>query len=324
MRIRPALMRGASSEAHIGQCRYSPGQKSGGEAVVVLTGRVCQSVTSRSSGRLPPAVILRPAFCTTRSGGRDFTTAMKRAVAASAVLLSATLVWGGLLVSGRGPWATDSAAVMVAGLVVLAAIAIVGMLVGASRWGRVLALVVAAAGPVMAVLIPVDAVWITGLALSVVAIYGLVGNATLGVIRTLPAASGPTPRVVAFALTLAAMPTLVAAVAPGGLEVGEWIVIVSGAVTAGLYAKAAPGALWAVRLLFPFATVGAAVATGMPRGLMWLAIGAGIGAFGWTKEARVAVRPLVEQGRAVPMLPEMVPPDILDAAGVDQRGRPRD
>jgi hypothetical protein len=101
-------------------------------------------------------------------------------------------------------------------------------------------------------------------------------------------------------------------------------VIVAGAVTAGLYAKAAPGALWAVRLVFPVATVAAAVATGMPRGLAWVAIGAGIGAFGWTKEARVAVRPLVEQGRAVPMLPEMVPPDILDAAGLDERGRPRD
>ncbi|MGF1668053.1 MAG: hypothetical protein ACFCVC_17470 [Acidimicrobiia bacterium] len=249
---------------------------------------------------------------------------MKRAIATSAALLSATLVWGGLVVSGRGPWATDAAAVMGAGLLVLGAIAIVGILVGASRWGRVLALVVAGAGPAMAVAIPIEAAWIAGLALSAIAIYGLAGNATLGVIRTLPAASGPTPRVVAFALTLAAMPTLVAAVSPDGLEGGEWTVIAAGAVSAGLYAKAAPGALWAVRLLFPIATVGAAGATGMPRGLVWVAIGAAIGAFGWTKEARVAVRPLVEQGRAVPMFPEMVPPDILDAAGLDEKGRPRD
>jgi hypothetical protein len=92
----------------------------------------------------------------------------------------------------------------------MATIAIVGMLVAAARWGRVLALVVAAAGGhrgggsrrpgVDRRPGPLGS-----------AIYGLAGNATLGVIRTLPAAGGPTPRVVAFTLSLAAIPTLVAA-----------------------------------------------------------------------------------------------------------------
>lgn len=249
---------------------------------------------------------------------------MKRAVAAAAALLAATLAWGGMVVAGRGPWATDSAAVMVAGLLVLAAIAIVGMLVAASRWGRVLALVIAAAGPAMAVALPFDGLWIVGLAVSAAAIYGLAGNATLGVIRTLPAADGPTPRVVAFTLALTGIPTLVAAISPGGLDAGEWIMIVTGAVTAGLYAKAAPAALWAVRLVFPLSVIAAALATGIPRGLIWVGIGVGVAAFGWTKEARLAVRPLVERGRAVPMFPEMVPPDILGAAGLDERGRRRD
>ncbi len=249
---------------------------------------------------------------------------MKRAIAASAVLLSATLVWGGLVLVGRGPWTTDAAAVMAAGLLVLVSIAIVGMLVGASRWGRVLGLVTAAAGPAIAVAVPIDPVWIAGLALSAAAIYGLAGNATLGAIRTLPAADGPTPRVVAFTLALAAIPTLVASASPGGLDGGEWVMIVAGAVTAAVYAKATAGAVWAVRVLFPVVTVAAAVITGMPTGLLWLVVGVGVGAFGWTKEARVAVRPLVEQGRAVPMFPEMVPSDILDAAGLDERGRPRD
>jgi hypothetical protein len=249
---------------------------------------------------------------------------MKRAIATSAALLTATLVWGGLVVGGRGPWAVDAAAVMAAGLLVLATVAIVGMLVAAARWGRVLALVVAATGPATAVAVPVDAVWVAGLAFSAAAIYGLAGNATLGVIRTLPAAGGPTPRVVAFTLSLVAIPTVVAAISPAGLAGGEWTVIAAAAVTAGLYAKATPAALLAVRLVFPVATLAAAVATGIPRGLAWVTIGAGIGAFGWTKEARVAVRPLVERGRAVPMFPEMVPPDILDAAGLDERGRRRD
>lgn len=275
-------------------------------------------------GRSPGECAIPVTFCTTRSGGGDFTTVMKRAAAAAAALLTATLVWGGMVVAGRGPWATDSAAVMVAGLLVLAAIAIVGMLVAASRWGRVLALVIAAAGPAMAVALPFDGLWIAGLALSAAAIYGLAGNATLGVIRTLPAADGPTPRVVAFTLALTGIPTLVAAISPGGLDAGEWIVIVTGAVTAGLYAKAAPAALWAVRLLFPLSVIAAALATGTPRGLIWAGIGVGVAAFGWTKEARLAVRPLVERGRAVPMFPEMVPPDILGAAGLDERGRRRD
>jgi hypothetical protein len=260
--------------------------------------------------------------CTTQGGGGDFDLVMKRAIASSSFMLVATLLWGGLAVSGAGPWATDSAAVLSAQLVALAAISIVGMLIGASRWARRLSIIVVAAGLAMAVIMPIGPVWVAAVIFAALALFGLAGNATLGVVRKLPAASGPTPRVVTFTLALAALPGLVAAVSPDGLSTPEWLVIGAGALAAGLYSKAAPFALVAVRAGFPLVTVAAAVLSGIPRGLMWLVLGVAVGAAGWTKEARVAVRPLVEQGRAIPMLPEMVPRDILDAAGVDERGRP--
>ena len=52
--------------------------------------------------------------------------------------------------------------------------------------------------------------------------------------------------------------------------------------------------------------------------------GAGAGAItylAWTKPARIAVQPLVERGRPVPIPPELTPTEILDAAGLDDRGR---
>jgi len=247
---------------------------------------------------------------------------MKRAIAASAAMLLANLAWSVLAVSGAGPWAPDSAAVLGATLVTLTAIAIVGMLIGASRWARRLSVVMVLVGLAMAVALESGPLWVVALTLSAAALLGLAGNATLGVIRRLPAADGPTPRVVAFALCLAAIPGVVAVVSVDGLGVAEWIVIVAGAVTAGLYAKAAPFALLAVRILFPAATVIAALISGMPRGLIWVGLGAAVALAAWTKDARLAVRPLIERGRAVPMLPEMVPGEILDAAGLDQKGRP--
>lgn len=249
---------------------------------------------------------------------------MKSAIASSSILLVATLLWGASLLSSEGPWPTDSAAVIAAELVALAAVSIVGMLIGASRWARWLAVVVTLTCLGLAVALPFGPLWLGAVTASSLALFGLAGNSTLGVVRKLPAAAGPAPRVVAFTIALVALPGVVAALSPDGLGTPEWLVIGAAAVAAALYAKAAPFALVAVRAGFPALAVVAALLSGFPRGLLWLSMGVAVAAFGWTKQARVAIRPLIEQGRAVPMLPEMVPSDIRDAAGIDERGRPRD
>lgn len=249
-------------------------------------------------------------------------TGMRRAIAASIALLTATVLWSVLAVVEASPWAADSAGVLGATLVVLAAAAIVGMLVGASRWARKLGISVTLAGAAMGIALPFGAAWVVAIVTSSLALFGLAGNATLGVVRKLPAAVGPSPRVVAFTIGLVSIPGVVAAASPSGLGGPEWLVIGGGAVTAGLYAKAAPFALTTVRLAFPALAVAAAAWRALPAGLVLAAVGVAVAAFGWTKPARVAVRPLVETARTVPMLPEMVPADVRETAGIDEKGRP--
>jgi hypothetical protein len=100
------------------------------------------------------------------------------------------------------------------------------------------------------------------------------------------------------------------------------IVATTGA--AVLYVKAGPAALSVVRFGMPISTVAATILTGAPRGLIWLAIGAVLTALAWHRDIRLAIHPLAGEGRAVPMLPEMVPAEIRQAAGIDERGRPID
>lgn len=247
---------------------------------------------------------------------------MKRVIAVSLASTLATLSWS-LLVLRSGPWALDSAAVIAASLIVLLAIGLVGMLVASSRWGRWMVTGVTVLGPVFGVGVPANAWWIATLVVSGLALTALAGTVTSGLVRKLPAADGPTPRVVGFTLALLALPLMVATVSPEGLGTPEWLMIAVASLAAGLYAKAAPFAMVVVRGVVPVLALVAMALSGLPRGLLWSAMGLAVAAFAWTKEARVAVRPLVEEGRSVPMLPEMVPSDILEAAGLDERGRPR-
>jgi len=245
---------------------------------------------------------------------------MKRTIAVSVALILVLVSWALLLMSS-GPYAPDAASVIGAELVVLGAIAITGMVVSSSRWGRWLAIGVAVLGPLFGIGIPTGAWWVSNLVVSALVLAALAGSATSGVIRRLPSAVGPTPRVVSFTLVLVALPLLVATASPEGLGRPEWIMIGTSALAAGLYSKAGPLAVAFVRGVLPVASIVAAVFAGLPRAMIWIAIGTILTVFAWHKDIRLAVRPLVEQGRAVPMLPEMVPPDILEAAGLDERGR---
>lgn len=246
---------------------------------------------------------------------------MKRTIALSITLVLATISWA-IQVVLRGPWAIESASLIATWLVVLAAVAITGMVIASSRWGRYLAIVVALLGPLFGVSVPVDPWWIASLLASGLVLALLAGNATSGVIRKLPAADGPTPRVVVFTLVLVSLPLVVATVSPDGLGPSEWSMVGLTTIGAAVYAKAGPLAVAIVRGLIPLGFVLIGVIDGLPRGAMWIAIGIGIGIAAWHRDIRLAVRPLAGEGRAIPMLAEMVPSEILDAAGLDERGRP--
>lgn len=251
------------------------------------------------------------------------TVPMKRVILVSVALLFATGSWAAFT-AVYGPWAPDSAAVLGASLCVMAAVGITGMLVVASRWGLRLSALVAVIGPLLGVPSPVGLWWSLNLVASALVLIALLGSTTSGVIRKLPAADGPTPRVVVFSLALVSLPLPVAAASPAGLGVPEWTMIAAGTLATGMYTKAAPWALAVVRVVVPLTGVVAALIAGPPRGWLWLVLGIGLGVLAWHKDVRLAIRPLVQQGRRMPMLPEMVPTEILEAAGLDEKGRPTD
>lgn len=256
-------------------------------------------------------------------GPSTVATIVRRPFATSAAFFTSTLLWAARLVAGPGPWATDAAAVLAVDLVVLAAVALVGMLVAGGRWARRLALGVVLGGAALAVALPADGLWTAGLAVSAIAVAGLAGTGMKGVVRERAAAAGPPTAAVVLPLLLLAVPGLVAAARPDGLGGADWTAAATAAVAAAVYAKASPGALVLVRVVAPLAAVAGGVAGGLPGGLVPVAAGVGVAALAWTRGARVAVRPLVESGSRVPVPAELTPHEILDAAGLDERGRRR-
>lgn len=232
-------------------------------------------------------------------------------------------LWAVRLVTGPGPWTADAAALLAVDLLVLTAVALAGMLVAGGRWARRLALAVVGAGAAVAVALPADGLWTVALAFSAGAVVGLAGRGMKGVVRERPAAAGPPTAAVVLPLLLLTVPGLVGASRPDGLGPADWTAAAVAAVTAGVYAKAAPGALLLPRVVAPAALVVAGILGGLPGGAVVAVAGAAVAAVAWTPAARVAVRPLVEAGSRVPVPAELTPSEILDAAGLDERGRPR-
>jgi hypothetical protein len=74
----------------------------------------------------------------------------------------------------------------------------------------------------------------------------------------------------------------------------------------------------------PIVLAVAAIFEGLPVGAFIAATAAGVAALAWTVDARIAVHPLAEPGTTVPIPPELAPRDVLDAAGIDDRGRRRE
>jgi hypothetical protein len=89
-----------------------------------------------------------------------------------------------------------------------------------------------------------------------------------------------------------------------------------------LYTKALPGAVLAVRQILPASFLVLGIWVGR-TGLVMMLAGLGVAVLAWQKDAKLAVRPLAAPGTRVPIPPQLVPSEILDAAGLDEKGRPR-
>jgi hypothetical protein len=234
--------------------------------------------------------------------------------------LAASIVWALLVGTGAGPWERGPALLLGSWLLVLSTVSLVGMVVDGSRWARRLGFGLAVGELAVAVAVTPTPAWWLGVVLSAGSVAVLSGPVTRGWVRSRPRADAPPPRSVALATLLLITPGVLAATGIDGLG-WAWVWAATSVASLLLYTRAASGAVTVVRVAPPVAGLVALAGSPLPVAVATALTAGTVTALAWTADARVAARPLVERGRAVPIPPELVPDEILDAAGLDRRGR---
>ena len=242
-------------------------------------------------------------------------------IAASVVL--ASLAWALTLVFGSGPLAASAAALWAVDQLVVGTVVGVGIVLARGRWTRRAALLLLGGQALLGVFLTADGWWIGAVLATAIAIAAVAGPWLGGWIRKLARADGPPPRAVIMNLGLVALPSLVAVTGFDGIRVAGWLLSGFALATAWAYSQAWLPALWAVRVALP--VLGIAAAAALPWWgalLLGLAVTA-LTALAWSPEARQAT--LSRSAVPVDLVPvpsELTPPDVLESAGFDTRGRP--
>ncbi|MBW3667324.1 MAG: hypothetical protein KY394_06995, partial [Actinobacteria bacterium] len=205
---------------------------------------------------------------------------------------------------------------------VTATTAVVGLVVTGARWAHRVSAGGVAATLVIAALRPIDAMWWVGLVFTAVAAAALFLPSVTQRVRKLPAAAGPPPAAVIPPLTLLAAPLIVGIAAIDAPRLPALVIGLSAPLFAYLYARVLPGGLWGVRILWPLLAGGLSPALGIPAGLVTGLLALGVAVVAWRPEVKASYHPPREVGTIFPIPPEMTPPEILDAARVDDKGRP--
>lgn len=242
---------------------------------------------------------------------------------ASAFPLLAAVLWTAALVVDPGPLAPWSVLLVGLGVLTMATIAVVGMILVGGRWALRTGLVTVVATLPIAVIRPADSIWFVALAASITSGVLLFLPIVTDHIRKLRSATGPPSRAVLVTLLLAATPATV------GLAAWDlpttWTVVVglTAPVAALWYSRVLPGGLYAVRVIWPLLAVGLAALQPVPVAVVSVMTALVVLVMAWHPEVEVAFHPPRETGRVYPIPPELAPREILDAAELDERGRPR-
>lgn len=245
---------------------------------------------------------------------------MRSLVTASVLLILSTAAWTTVMLADPSPRAELGVLAMGISLWVATVTSIVGMVISRSRWARRTGVAITAGHAVVALIWPSGTLWTVAAALSVVTAVAVTGPWLRGIVRSLPAASGPPARAVLVPLVLLAVPFV------GGAADGKGIWFAVSFATALLSAfwfiRTFPGAMIAVRVVWPAIALATAWPIGGSAGVVLALGGVAVAVLAWDKSVTRAVIPLVEKGSVVPIPPELAPSDVLDAAGIDDRGRP--
>lgn len=245
---------------------------------------------------------------------------MTAAAVTSGALVVSTAGWTLMMLRAGAEIGDGSALLIGLALWVAAITGMAGLLLVRARWARRLIWGVVAAQAVLAARLEVDVWWMLALALTALAGLGALGPFLDGFVRRRPG-SGPPGRAIGVPLVLIATTYgigILDGANPAGLAVG-----LTALLAAFWFIRTFDGALLVVRLLWPLGALVGAAAMPFPALLAAAAGAVTVATLAWHPSVRNSVRPLTTAGSTIPIPPELAPGDVLDAADIDDRGRPR-
>lgn len=243
----------------------------------------------------------------------------------AALLLGGGLLWAVRISFGPTFMTQGAATLLAADIVILTAIAVVAMLLAPGRWVRIFITSLAGGWAAVAIALPADPLWVAAVGCSLAGValawLGPMDDWFVGGVKP----DRVPVRATVLSLGLLAVPGLVALTASGGVTASGWFLAGLSLVGGWAYARAIPLSVWVLRIALPvsggWSVMGLVVGDGLARG----ALVTGLVALAWTADARLAASPLVSRKvDTVPILPEMVPTDLMESAGYDRRGRPKE
>ena len=237
--------------------------------------------------------------------------------------LAAAIAWTLALIANGEPLGAAGSLLTGVGLLVLAAVSVIGMTITGGRWAHRLGVLSVAAGLVVAAIRPVDGFWFLGLATSAVAGAGLFMPQVTGRIRKLPAAAGPPQAAVVVTLVMLSVPFILGVLAGTSDAWALLTVGLSAPVFAFAFSRVLPGGLIGIRLVWPLSALALSPFLSLTAAVATVLTALVVGVIAWRSEVKAAFHPPTEAGSTYPIPPELVPGEILDAADIDDRGRPK-
>jgi hypothetical protein len=243
-----------------------------------------------------------------------------------ALLVAATSIVGAaVLAADPHPFGPGAALLFSGGMVIAAVIAVAGILLARGRWaGRL-------GGALAGGWIAAGAGHPGGSGVLLLTLAGIALAANLGPwlgtwIRRRPTTGGVPPAAVALLVTLVLTPAaLGAASGDEPVHPAVWALAVWSLLAALLVARVTPGARVISRWLHPIACLATAIATGGLVAGVATGSGAIVAGLAWRRQLGHALAPVPAAAGAVHRLPpELTPPEVLEAAGVDDSGRLRE
>jgi hypothetical protein len=239
----------------------------------------------------------------------------------AATPMTAVLVWLAAIMIDHGPYEPMSVLLIGFGWLLLATVGTVGLVLVGGPWAFYTLLLTLGTTLWVATLVPLNAWTVAGLSASSAALILMLSPTRDRLVRKLPSASGPPPRSVIVTMAALALP-LALGLIPSSPN--SWVLVMAacGPISAFLYSRTIPGGLASMRFGLMAVALPASALMPLPHSVTVLAICVSITAIAWSADVAVAFRPLIEKGSTYAIPPELAPKEILDGAGIDEKGRP--